>query len=694
MPQQFEQGVREPGGRESAWQVHYVPDTDGDTVKGFFVLAHEVTELKKARDVALAASQAKTRFLSNMSHEIRTPMNAVLGMLTLLRATPLTERQADYAGKAEGAARALLSLLNDVLDFSKIEAGKMQLDCRPFSLDTTFAELSVILSANVGSKEIEVLYDLDPAVPERLVGDDMRLRQILINLGGNAVKFTSQGEVVVRTRLLAREAGRATVEFSVQDSGIGMTPEQQQRLFTDYAQATGQTARQFGGTGLGLGICRRLTEMMGSQIRLESTPGVGSRFWFALTLPVADDAPAPAAATLGERVLIVDDNELARSTLARLAASLGWQVDTARSGEDAIAAMAEASAGGSRYDAVFMDWRMPGLDGWEASLRLRALPAQAPTPVLVMVTAHGREMLGQRPLQEQALLDGFLVKPVTAAMLREAVERAAGRPQGSGPDALGRQPLAGLRLLLAEDNPVNQQIARELLTAQGARIDVVGDGQQAVDRIAAGERYDAVLMDMLMPVLDGLAATVCIRQTLRQTALPIIAMTANAMDTDRAECLAAGMDDHVSKPIVLAEVVETLLRHVPGAAPAPASPAFAPQSVLVPRGPAGAVLDRDEALGRLGGDLGLYEQLLPMFRQNLAQSGRDLQAALARAARDDVARLVHTIKGMAANMGAVVLASAAQGAEQALRGGAAPDGAALRAVTQALEATLAALAAS
>ncbi|HZY20249.1 MAG TPA: CHASE domain-containing protein [Ramlibacter sp.] len=704
MPQQFEHVVHSPDGRESTWMVHLIPDMPGDRVQGFFSLANEVTQLRRARDQALEGSRAKTRFLSSMSHEIRTPMNAILGMLTLLRSTPLTDRQEDYAVKAEGAARSLLSLLNDVLDYSKIEAGKMQLDCRPFSLEKLLSELSVILSANLGAKEVEVLYDLDPAVPDQLVGDDMRLRQILINLGGNALKFTSQGEVILRTRLVERREGQATVEFQVVDSGIGISVEEQQRLFGDYVQATSQTARQFGGTGLGLGICRRLTELMDSKLQLQSAVGQGSTFHFSVTFPVAGEptaGPADPQCDIG-RVLIVDDNELARVSLAALARSQGWRPDVAASGEAGIALLTRATADGDPYQAVFVDWRMPGLDGWEASMRIRSLPSGGRTPVVVMVTAHGREMLGQRPVREQALLDGFLVKPVTAVMLRDAVARALHGTAGAGAPVVREapQPLAGLRLLVVEDNPVNQQIARELLAAQGARVEVAEDGQKAVDRLAADSAYDAVLMDVLMPVMDGLTATSRIRQDLGLQ-LPIVAMTANAMDSDRLDCLAAGMNDHVGKPVVLAEVIATLLRHVQRrAAAAPAastSASAAPAASEAARSAAFSaeavppLLDRRGAIERLGGDSALFERLLPVFRGNLQKSTQELASARERAAHEELRRVIHSIKGMAGTMGAASLAVAAQHAEAQLRSGQGYHDQCAQQVASAIEDTLRAL---
>ena len=645
----------------------YEPD---GSLSGILGIAHDVTLRKRAeaalvaaKEAAQEASDAKTRFLSGMSHEIRTPMNAVLGMLTLLRGTDLTERQDDYAAKAEGAARSLLALLNDVLDFSKIEAGKMQLDLQPFSLQETFAQLSVILSANVGDKHLEVLYDLDPAVPDALVGDDMRLRQVLINLGGNAVKFTTEGEVVVSTRLLARADGQATVEFAVTDSGIGISEDDQHRLTGDYVQASGDTARRFGGTGLGLAICRRLLELMGSRLDLSSQPGRGSRFSFLVTLPTGTEAsPVPAAAER-RRVLVVDDNALARRTLGSLMQSLGWQVELAGGAEEGIRCVERSRHDGRAFDAVFMDWRMPGTDGWEASRRIRQSGDGRP-PLIVMVTAKGRETLAQRAASERALIDAFLVKPVTPAVLRDTLRRLESPAAPPSSRAAAPRPLEGRRLLLVEDNPVNQQVAVELLRGRGAQVDVAGDGRQAVDRLAAGAVYDAVLMDMLMPVMDGLQATRAIRAMPGRGQLPIIAMTANAMDTDRAACLAAGMDDHLAKPLVLADVVDAILRHVqPQQAHAAAGDHAAAE----------AVFDLDGAVERLGGDRALIVRLLPTFERNLRKAADDLQAPWQPPAGEDLCRVLHTLKGSAGTMGATALATAAGRAEQELRAGAGPQ---------------------
>ncbi|MEJ7931495.1 response regulator [Ramlibacter sp. AN1015] len=741
-PQYFEYEADEGAGRTSSWQLHYIPDIEADEVRGFFVLALDVTQLRQARDLAVQASQSKSRFLSSMSHEIRTPLNAVLGMLALLRGTTLDGRQRDYADKADRAARSLLTLLNDILDLSKIEAGKMALAPRAFAVDDLLRDLSVIFAASVGRKELEVLFDIDPALPPRLVADDLRLRQVLINLGGNAIKFTERGEVVLALRLLGGDRERARVEVSVRDTGIGIAPQEQERIFSEFGQASDTTARQFGGTGLGLGICQKLLGLMGSQLRLESEAGRGSRFWFELDLPVAPadaaPAPAPAKASGPRRVLIVDDNSDARESLAAMARGLGWTVDVADSGAAAVA-MVDAAAPGQAYDAVFVDWRMPDMDGWQASLRIRQLPAAAKAPLVIMVTAYGREMLSQRPPDEQALLDGFLVKPVTPTMLADALAPAA--PPQAMRGAVGPGlPLAGLRLLLVEDNPTNQQVAMELLAAQGAQVELASNGRDGLERIRdAAHQFDAVLMDVLMPVMDGLTAARAVREQLGNWRLPIIAMTANAMESDRMDSLAAGMNDHVGKPFSIEQLVQVLLHHVgqrgaaaPMAAPAAAVtmpplpeaasqgaglPASEPPQALSqrtashpdnPKQPAhgqadpehtarplaSQLLDRGSAVSRLGGDRALYDRLVPSFTESLQGIASRLPTLLNSVPQAEAVRMMHTLKGSAATMGADRLSAAAASAERVLAGPQAQGepSEALHAVAAAIEDTLGALA--
>ena len=541
---------------------------DGHTV-GFRI---DITELVQATEAAQQASHAKSQFLANMSHEIRTPMNAILGMLALLRQTDLSVKQGDYAAKAEGAARALLGLLNEILDFSKIEAGKMTLDPQPFSMDQLLRDLAVILAVNVGQKNLDVLFDVDPRLPRQLVGDAMRLQQVLLNLCTNAIKFTAQGQVVLSITVIAQFEAGVTLQISVRDSGIGIDPENQARIFSGFTQAEASTTRRFGGTGLGVAISQRFVQLMGGDIQLESALGQGSLFHFTITLPLAEpmdsERPAVPALTAPLRALVIDDNPTAQLVIERMGQSLGWTVDTCDSGEEALALLQSQAAAGVAYQTLFVDWQMPGLDGWQTCQRIRDLKLPGPAPVVVMITAHGHEMFAQRNPADQALIDSFLVKPVTASMLFDAVIHARATREQPHPSHEKVEEvtlrLAGMRLLVAEDNIINQEVARELLENEGAIVQIANHGQEAVELIATtSQPFDVVLMDLQMPVMDGFEATRHIRMDLGLKDLPIVAMTANAMDSDRLDCLAAGMNEHVGKPFNLNHLVKVLLKHAP-----------------------------------------------------------------------------------------------------------------------------------
>jgi PAS domain S-box-containing protein len=641
----------------------------------------DITELVRATEAAQAALLVKGQFLANISHELRTPMNAILGMLTLLRKTELSARQADYASKTDGAARSLLGLLNEILDFSKVEAGKMTLDPQPFHIDQLLRDLSVILSASLGSKRLEVLFDIDPELPRHLVGDAMRLQQVLTNLCGNAIKFTDEGAVVVSMAVLQCDGVAVTLEVAVRDTGIGIAPENQARIFTGFTQAEASTTRRFGGTGLGLVISQRLIALMGGELKLESALGQGSRFHFCITLPVADSVRrAREASAAPLRALVVDDNSTARDVLECMGRSLGWTMDVADSGESALALLQAQAASGVACQAVFIDWEMPGLDGWQTSQRIRNLDLPGADPVVVMVTSHGSDLLAQRDEAEQALLDGFLVKPITASMLFDAVVDARAGLSHTHPPRPGTrtagQRLAGMRLLVVEDNLNNQQIARELLEDEGALVQIANHGQEAIEAVAvAAPPFDVVLMDLQMPVMDGFTATRLIRQDLGQATLPIVAMTANAMASDREACLAAGMNDHVGKPFDLDRLVRLLRKHAgwaemhegSGIAVDPTLPAVVAEAAAT----AGVAIH--EALRRLGGKREIYRDTLRAITRDLAAMPAQLQAHAAQREVVPAARLLHALKGLAATLGAMALSAEAARAEQQLASVAAPD---------------------
>ena len=558
-------------------------EADAQTQAAHAALAQRTVE-------AEAASRAKSEFVANMSHEIRTPMNAVLGLLQLMERTGLDARQRDYVHKAEGAARALLAILNDILDFSKVESGKLELDDTPFRLDELLRNLSVVLSSTLQHKAVEVLFQLDPAVPRALRGDGHRLQQVLLNLAGNAIKFTQRGEVVIGLKLLDSTSDSVRIEFSVRDTGIGIAADRLAAIFEGFTQAESSTTRRFGGTGLGLAISRRLVRLMGSELQVQSTPGQGSHFHFTVDFRRDAETSAFERVVAAEndqhaalRVLIVDDNATAREVLAAMVTSFGWQAETATSGAEAIQRMEAATAAGHSFDILCVDWIMPGMDGWETIQHIRARDT-GHLPAILMITAHGRELIAERLGEETNPLDGFLIKPVTPSMLFDAVAQATRGAsitvEGHTPANLPiEQPLAGLRLLVVEDNPLNQQVARELLSHAGAEIEVASDGEQGIACVRrASLPYDAILMDIQMPKMDGYTATRVLRQEM-QIATPIIAMTANALPADREACLAAGMSDHIGKPINARELTALVLRHC---RPAPLAPAAVPVAAAAP----------------------------------------------------------------------------------------------------------------
>ena len=612
-------------------------------------------ELVLARDAAQSANTTKSQFLANMSHEIRTPMNAILGMLQLLQHTELTTRQLDYAVKTQSAAQSLLGILNDILDLSKVEADKLKIEQLPFQVDVLMRELSVVLASSVGSKDVEVLFYIDPTLPACLIGDAMRLRQVLINLAGNAIKFTQRGEVVLSLNCISQQSDQIEIEFSVRDSGIGIAAEQLPTIFDAFIQAEASTTRHFGGTGLGLAISHRLVALMGGSLTVQSTVGVGSCFQFRLTLAQGTELAATALSVQQwdnqpQQVLIIDDNASAREVLQAMIESLGWQADTAASGEIALAMLTATAASPFPYDVVFVDWKMPQMDGWETTRQIRQLQYGERAPVIVMVTAHGREILAKRLQTERDLLNGFLIKPVTASMLLEAVIDTYSAPLRVIAMAAAKR-LAGLRLLVVEDTPLNQQVARELLANEGAEVIVANDGYSGVEMVLGGiQPFDAVLMDIQMPGMDGYVATEKIRQDPRMQALPIIAMTANAMATDKEACRLAGMNDHVAKPIDLDEVVATILHHC---AQRKALQIHAGATVTA----LFTEIELDKALQRLGRNKPLFISLAQRFESDVTPMLVNFRHALSDGDYLAAAAVMHTLKGISGTVGSVYLAA-------------------------------------
>ena len=653
------------------------------------LVATRTTELVIARQASDDANRVKSEFLATMSHEFRTPLNAVMGLSHLLGDSPLSLRQRDYTDKIQSSARALHALIDDLLDFSAIDSGQLHLESAPFPLEAILRTTAAVMGTGMAGKPIEVLFLVAPDVPDEMVGDALRLQQILLHLTSNAVKFTDAGSIVVSVRCLSKDDTQVTLQFSVHDTGIGIPASQLGSIFEVFNQARVSSNRLYGGAGLGLSISARLAQLMGGNITVDSTVALGSEFRLEVPLALAPHAtrvPTPVSHP-ALRLLIIDDNRMARDALTQTCTDLGWLVTAVDGGAAGLEALRQSAHQGRDYDVMLLDWHMPDMDGLEMLRHANSAPDIGLAPVVLMVGAF--ELERAVTASDDLHIEVIVSKPTTPTTLQKALKRAYAGESGtlSTESRPADQRLRGMRLLVAEDNALNREVISDILTQSGAEVELVNNGLAAVNALrttsalrAPHALFDAVLMDIQMPVMDGYTATRIIREELGLVDLPIIAVTAFARQQDREKSRTAGMVGHIVKPLNVEDLLDLVARGRRGA-PRPAAPAAA----LSPHANTLPGLDVSAALESFGGDTARYKELLRKF---MAQHGRDTENAQACFNANDTqgaANLLHGLSGIAKLLQANALGNLARDVENALADG---DTAALPPLWDALQAAM------